>query len=255
MNILKRVGRALGRTLSPSVTVAKDSARARDLSALLSGRLTLDPGIKSVVDQVRARAAADTTPYPPEAYGGYATIGEHAAAASSRDPKLALLEALVRRRAAGSILEIGTAYGLSAVTMALAQGSPNVVTIDFFEPQASVGPKNIASVTGGVQCIKERKEEALPRLHREGRKFDLVFHDGGHTGDGYVQDFDTIHPMLTPQSIYIIDDIAWDEGERRGFTSDKSRRTCREGWEELLRDPRVEGAVVANRSVGILLTR
>jgi predicted O-methyltransferase YrrM len=184
-------------------------------------------------------------------------VARHFAGASSGEAKLALLQQLSRVRPATAILEIGTAYGLSAIAMALAPERPRVTTIDFFEPQASIGPANIKSIgLSNVECVTENKLAALPRLAGEGRHFDFVFHDGGHAGDWYISDFETIVPMLEPHSIYVIDDITWDSRPHmRELTKSHSKRTCFEGWQELLKDPRVEGAVVANHSIGILLLR
>lgn len=254
MNILKQVFRSLKGLPAPQIVVAKNGSRANHLAEVLRSPLSLDAETRQALQRIRTKMERDLTPRPAGAYGPYRTVAEHFSGASSGDGKLTVLRALVRHENARAILEIGTAYGVSAITMALAQQAPNVTTIDFFEPQASIGPKNIASVTAGVECIKERKETALMRLAKEGRRFDFVFHDGGHSGDGYVQDFDTIHTVLEAKALYVIDDIAWDEGERRSSTLETSRRTCLEGWNELVGDPRVEGALVVNRNFGILLT-
>ena len=187
----------------------------------------------------------------------YPTIALHFAKASSGDAKLALLQQLVGYRGAKHVLELGTAYGLSSIAMAKTKERPQIVSIEFAEPQATLGPENLRTVdVDSVECIHADKIEALPRLAAEGRRFDFVFHDGGHTGDFYVSDFALIAPMLEPESIYVIDDIIWDDRpEIRALTEPRSRRTCFEGWQELLTDPKVDGALVINRNVGILLTR
>jgi predicted O-methyltransferase YrrM len=253
MNLLRRIWRRL-RARPRDVEVVKPSARAERLAALLRGNASLGADARRAVEQVTASMNRRSDPHPDPRYG---TVARHFAGSSSGEPKLALLQQLIGYRGARSVLEVGTAYGLSSIAIATSKQRPSVVTIDFPEPQASIGPENLRSVGAtNVECIKQDKVEALPRLAAEGRKFDFVFHDGGHTGDWYVSDFATIAPMLEPESVYVIDDIAWDRTpEIRAITQPKSRRTCFEGWQELLADPKVDGAVVINGNVGILLTR
>lgn len=183
----------------------------------------------------------------------YDTVAQHFAACSSGRNKLALWETLVRYANASHILEIGTAYGLSAIAMALAQTRPHMTTIDFLEPQASLGPANVKRVLPeGIEFITKDKSKALPELAAAGRTYDFVLHDGGHTGDSYVKDFQTILPMLEPGSMYIIDDIDWDRSQKIRNYTQESVRTCYEGWTEVVSDENVEGAVVYG-SIGILL--
>ena len=174
---------------------------------------------------------------------------------SSKEWKVGLLEKLVRWSDARSILEIGTAYGRGTVGLALSQTKANVVTVEMSERRGTIGARNIASVTEGVDCRLGMKQDVVPVLVKEGKGFDFVFHDGGHKGDDYVSDFDMIHPILEPGSLYVIDDIYWDDGERRQETKATSRLSCREGWEKVVADDRVDGAVTYKSSVGILLVR
>lgn len=232
--------------------VVRASATASQLQQVLNRPLALSPEIDAAIDRISAEMIKRDDPHPSDRYD---TVAEHFRGASSSRRKLSVWEALVRERQPKSILELGTAYGLSAVTMAMAQERPRIVTIDFFEPQASIGPQNIRTIIPeGVRCLTQDKNLALPALAAAGERFDYVFHDGGHTGDAYVKDFHTITPMLEPRSTYVIDDIAWDKTpEIRKYTSE-SRRTCYEGWLEVVGDERVEGALVW-KGVGILLLR
>ncbi|HEV2867551.1 MAG TPA: class I SAM-dependent methyltransferase [Allosphingosinicella sp.] len=251
MKFLRRL-----RTLLPKsvdIAIAKDSQRAREVAALLRKPLRQRWRSLRPLWSIEQRMEKMLEPHPDPKFG---TIADHYLASSSWAWKLAILERLVEQRRAGSILEIGTAYGGSAVAMALAQQEPNLVTIDFFAPQSKIGPENIRSVVpSGVECLTEDKNLALPRLVHEGRRFDFVFHDGGHSGDNYVDEFRLISKALEPGSIFVFDDITWDNNPaNRATTKDWSRRTCYEGWLEVLSDPKVEGAVIAKGSIGILLT-
>ena len=252
MRLVRRIKSALLGS-APRAVIVKEGPRAAAVAGLLNSGPVIDPAIKAAVDQIRERMAADETPYTAD-YGGFRTQGEHAVSASSKDYNLAMLQALIRWRPARSVLEIGTAYGVGGTAIAMA--GAKLTTVEGFEPQATLCAQNIASAGVEAECLNLRKEEAIPRLLGEGRKFDMVFHDGGHLGDAYVDDFAAIQPMLNPQGVFVIDNVFHDDRpERREWSKELSRRSCREGWEELLTNPLVEGAVVYRNSVGILLTR
>ena len=252
MDLPGKVKRAVWQYLRRKIKIVKPSDRVEELATTLRSPRSLSAGTRQQVRTIAAQMRANTTPHAGDRYG---TVAEHFAGASSNEAKLALLEQLVVYRGAKSVLEIGTAYGLSAITMASSGNKPTVVTIDFFEPQATLGPRNIRSAgADNVECVTEDKATALPRLAQEGRRFDFVFHDGGHAGDQYVQDFEAILPMLEPQSLYVVDDIAWDDSPAiRERTRQHSERTCFEGWQELLRHPQVKGAITVGESVGVLV--
>ena len=258
MRLVVRVRNAIRRRLEkPTIRIVKQSPDIVAVAEVLRTKARLSRLIRARMNSIRAAMLADDSPYPKNTYGDHQTVGEHFLAASSGYDKLSVLETLVRWKDAKSVLEVGTAYGLSAITLAMAQKEANVWTIEAFEPQATIGPQNISAAVRGVTCITERKESALPRLCEEGRRFDFVYHDGGHSGDDYVRDFHTILPMLEPGSLYIIDDIAWDDDRHRLFTQTRSRRTCREGWNEVMEDSQVKGALVyamGTDLVGIALT-
>lgn len=253
MGLLRRIWRKL-RARPRNVELVKASPRAERLAAHLRGTASLGAEARPAIERIRTAMLQRNDPHGD---ARYATVARHFAGASSGDPKLALLQQLIAYRGAKSILELGTAYGLSSIAMAKTRERPQIVTIEFAEPQATIGLENLRTVGAtNVECVKGDKVEVLPRFASEGRKFDFVFHDGGHTGDFYVSDFALIAPMLEPESIYVIDDIAWDSRpDIRALTESRSRRTCFEGWQELLTDPRVDGALVINNNVGILLTR
>lgn len=252
---LKRRTGQLYMRLRPA-KVVKRSRRVAEIARRLKARPALSDGTSVAITKIASLMAQRTDPYPLPQFGP--TVAEHFRRASSGAQKLAFLEQLVRSERPEAILEIGTAYGLSTIAMANAQVKPTLVTIERFDPPASIGAANVRrEIPSGVEFHQGNKDDILPALAAEGRKFDFVFHDGGHTGDGYVNDFNTIVPMLTPGSVFIIDDIAWDDNNavNRAYTSGHSARTCFEGWQEVLLDPRVDGAVVYSGSVGIIVTK
>jgi predicted O-methyltransferase YrrM len=90
-----------------------------------------------------------------------------------------------------TVLEVGSAYGYSAVVMALTGASVTAV-----DPHAWIGGSreamaaNLAAygVAARVEVIAEPSQQALPRLAEEGRRFGLVFIDGDHSAEGARHD-------------------------------------------------------------------
>jgi len=191
-------------------------------------------------------------PFPGE---HYASVAAHFASASSGRRKLAVLAGLVTWADAKAILEIGTGYGLSAIAMANAQKIPHLVTIEGFEPQLSISRRHLADAfpDGGVEQRGETKDTAIKHLVEQGYRFDFVLHDGGHNGDAYVQDFLAVLPILDPGTVYLVDDIRWDAKPARRARVMQSRRTCHEGWLEVIGHSRVEIAAEFGDNLGIAL--
>lgn len=97
----------------------------------------------------------------------------------------------LRRLAAGAdVLEVGSAYGYSAVAMALAGG--RVLAID---PHLQLNSYTTMTANLAVYQVSDRVEirrgdcrAVLPQLYEEGRRFDLVWIDGDHSADMVTHD-------------------------------------------------------------------
>jgi predicted O-methyltransferase YrrM len=105
----------------------------------------------------------------------------------------------VRREAAANTIEIGLAYGISALFICegfLTNGAPDPhhVVLDPNQETrfANCGLQflNEAGVAQLVEFHPNPSEIILPRLLAEGRHFDLAFVDGNHRFDGVFLDLD-----------------------------------------------------------------
>ena len=92
------------------------------------------------------------------------------------------LRGLAHRR---TVLEIGSAYGYSAILMAKA--GARVTTVD---PHAGENPGSLERLQDNIDAYRFRNridpivatsQYARPELKRSGRRFDLVFVDGDHS--------------------------------------------------------------------------
>jgi len=105
----------------------------------------------------------------------------------------------LRRLARGAdVLEIGSAYGYSAIAMALAGG--RVLAVDphaWLDSAASMIANMLAyGVTDRIEIRRLDSRAALPALVDAGRRFDLVWIDGDHAADVVAHDVEWARKLL-----------------------------------------------------------
>jgi predicted O-methyltransferase YrrM len=107
----------------------------------------------------------------------------------------------LRWLAAGAdVLEIGSAYGYSAVAMALAGARVVAVDPHNWLPSLEVMQANLAAyeVEDQVDIRVARSNDEMPQLHSEGRLFDLVWIDGDHSAEAVTHDVTWALKLLHP---------------------------------------------------------
>lgn len=105
---------------------------------------------------------------------------------------------LARLAADADVLEVGSAYGYSAVVMALAGAQvvavdPHVQMASYETMMANLG---FYGVAGRVEVRRLDSRVALPLLFEQGRRFDLVWVDGDHTADMVEHDVNWARKLL-----------------------------------------------------------
>lgn len=166
-----------------------------------------------------------------------------------------ILATIIRFARTERCLELGTAYGVSALFMLAALKAAgragHLATVEGWEPQFSLSSSLLTTRWGNaVSCHFGKTEDVLPALVASLGRLDFVFHDAGHTRDDYVRDFAAVEPALAPGAVLLIDDIRWDDPR---FSAGKSR--AYEGWLEVVAHPRVRRAVEIGETIGLLLMR
>jgi predicted O-methyltransferase YrrM len=109
------------------------------------------------------------------------------------------------------VLETGSAYGYSAVTMALA-GADHVTAIDphtWLPDSLQVMLGNLAAygVADRVEVMQEFSYTALPVLAGEGAQFGFVFVDGDHAADAVRHDIAWALKVLAPGGVLAVHDV------------------------------------------------
>lgn len=167
---------------------------------------------------------------------------------SSFGAKGRILAAVVRFGACRSILELGTAYGLSTLFMALTNPEASVTTIEADERQFRLSSEMLRTVCGErIRCKLGLTRAVLPTL-ADHPPIDMVFHDAGHSREDYIKDFQAMESLLAVGTLVLIDDIRWNDP--RFYDGDP--RTY-EGWQQLTQHERVRAAVEIDRTMGLLL--
>ena len=181
-------------------------------------------------------------------------VGLHFLVSSSLGQKARLLHSIVRNSRPKSYLELGTAYGISALiaarTLAMLMDDWRLTTIEYRDQQFQISSSMLTSRFGElIDCRLGPSSQCLKDLHADSRKFDFMFHDAAHSYDDYVSDFALAEPMLGPGAVGLIDDIRWDDA--RFATT--SNRHCYDGWRAIVAHDRVRSAAELDGGMGIIL--
>ncbi len=117
-----------------------------------------------------------------------------------------------------SILELGTALGISTAYLAISAPSAKVISLEgnvglikkATEISKQLYIQNIEFVQGDIDLT-------LSEFIRLGRKIDMAIIDANHTGQALLRYFDMIHPIMTRDGIMVIDDIRWSKSMYNGW--------------------------------------
>ena len=217
------------------------SARFRTLLALLGQ----PPAVPGPVALELARAAdallARTDELPPWVDAGLA-----ARIQSSFGHKGRLLATVARTARPKSILELGTAFGMSAAFLAKAAPEARIVTLEPSAPHAAIARELLDSVgAANVELLELASDAAEPAVRRRLGSIDMLFHDALHSREAYIQDFELYEPLLTPGAVVIYDDINFR------YQSGPDTQTYA-GWTQVARHDRVTSAIEVDGLYGLL---
>ncbi|MCU1602003.1 MAG: class SAM-dependent methyltransferase [Frankiales bacterium] len=215
---------------------------------LRTGVAPLPVDISLAAAEAADRLLAARTPYDRSAL--MTDVGSHARWSSSFGHSARFLTAVVRCLRARTVVEVGTAYGLGALFLsdALARGQEpgRLVTIEAGEPQKSLSAGLLAD-RGNVTTIRGRTPDVLPEVFAQTGPVDFLFHDGDHSKDAYVADFEASLPHLAAGAVVVFDDIRWEDP----FAL-RDVRTA-EGWEIVSAHPRVARRAEVGGRYGLLM--
>lgn len=149
---------------------------------------------------------------------------------------------LVKKRRPTTVVEFGSAFGVSGMYFAsglMDAGRGHLYSFEMNREWADIAERNIRSVGDCVTLTRGTFEDHVSNVVPG--QIDLAFVDGIHTYEFVMAQFDTLRPRMTPGGIMAFDDI--------DFKRPGSR--MRDAWENIAADPRVVSAVEINGRVGL----
>ena len=147
----------------------------------------------------------------------------------------ALLQKLIEEKRPSVTLEIGLAYGISALYICeslVRVGGRRHIAIDAFQSSAwgGIGMHHLRSSGFGdlVELREELSQDALPRLVAEGVKVDFAYIDGTHTFDQKMVDFFYVDRILNVGGVIAFDDCDWTSIHQvcRFIATNRPYRVC-----------------------------
>lgn len=168
-----------------------------------------DPEILKAVRDARRRLA-DAGPQPVRAAGDFERV-------ALPEPDCDALRDLLLTEHAGAVVEIGLAYGSSALAIEEALRSQDHtetshVIIDAYEHRfRDAGWNAIAGAGLRNYCTlhRERSQLVLPRLVAHGFVADAAFVDGSHIFHNVFVDLSYLREVVRPDGLIVVDDCHW----------------------------------------------
>lgn len=130
---------------------------------------------------------------------------------SLKPPKYAqLLFRIANHYQPETLVELGTAMGLTTAYLASANSSKHIYTFEGAPAIARLAQKNIDRLhRRNIQLITGNFDETLEPLLKKINTADFVFIDGNHRQEPTLRYFEYLLPHLHPRSIVVFDDIHW----------------------------------------------
>jgi predicted O-methyltransferase YrrM len=147
----------------------------------------------------------------------------------------ALLQRLIHERPPAVTLEIGPAYGISALFICEALrdvGGRRHITMDPVQSTTwkGIGLRHLrdAGFSSIVEFREQYSQDALPQLAAAGVRVDFAFIDGTHTFDQKLVDFFFVDRLLNVGGVVAFDDCGWPSIRQvcRFIATNRRYRAC-----------------------------
>jgi predicted O-methyltransferase YrrM len=150
---------------------------------------------------------------------------------------------LAERRAPSLIVEVGTAFGVSARYRAeglkAAASGGRLLTFDPNETWHEIASRHLMDYDEMVDARLGTFEDAIDSCLKPGQTIDIAFIDAIHTNDFVSRQVEILIERLAPRGLILLDDIS--------FSDDMAR--C---WQNWATDHRVLASVAVANRVGFL---
>ena len=133
------------------------------------------------------------------------------AASSLKKKKFAqLLFRIVKYYQPGTIVELGTSFGITTSYLACASADSKVFTLEGCKAIGEIAGSNFKKLRlENIHFIQDSFERSFPELLSKIKSIDFLFIDGNHRRNATLTYFLESLKKSTPSSIFIFDDIHW----------------------------------------------
>lgn len=132
-----------------------------------------------------------------------------------------LLFKLVKAKEPLKSLELGTGIGISTAYISSAissTGTGNLVTLEGSQTRAKYAESIHKSLDlNKIDYVVGPFNQTLKTLLEEYQNIDFCYIDGHHDGSAMIEYFNNISPVLSDDSIVIMDDINWSDDMNRAW--------------------------------------
>lgn len=150
---------------------------------------------------------------------------------SPHKKRLELLFRLSKYVMPKTILEFGTAAGVSAAYLIKGHPSAMMITMEGCAGLANVAEENFQKLGLHIEDVVIGDFKViLPKVLDRFQELEFVFFDGNHRKDPTLDYFNQCVPLVNQNSIFVFDDIHWSKG-------------MQEAWKEIQDDPRVSMSI------------
>lgn len=126
-----------------------------------------------------------------------------------------LLFKLVKHYKPRTIIELGTAFGISSMYMAMGYRNCTLYTMEGCNDTIHIASHNFSRLgLGNIHEICGNFDDLLPELLHQHETVDLVFFDGNHKKEATLRYFDACLSHIHNNTIFVFDDIHWSRGMR-----------------------------------------
>jgi predicted O-methyltransferase YrrM len=179
-----------------------------------AGIVALAAALSLATTTTRAQPAASVPPDIARVLDSIRTGDREQLSVSEEDGRF--LRVLATAANAKRALEIGAAYGYSAIWLGLAlrETGGRLTTIEFDAPRAAMAAANVrrAGLSDVVTVVSGDAFKEIPKI---AGTFDFVFLDAWKPD--YQRFFDLVFPRLTPRGLFLAHNVVNKQSEMRDF--------------------------------------
>ncbi len=175
------------------------------------------------VETVDFGASAGNKPYRTQ----IEALGKMVRSRTHTKARLELLYRLAAYFKPKTILEFGTAAGVSASYLKKGAPSAVMITMEGCAGLAHIAEEQFQKLDlQAMEVVMGDFKVMLPKVLQQFAQLDLVFFDGNHRKQPTLDYFEKCLPLARENSVFIFDDIHWSRG-------------MEEAWQEIQKHPQV----------------